>query len=209
MLFYSRWSILDAWEIIHDKQICNSLRVTSYSILLHMWGFLGYVTWALSRNNAVVHCYVSLATQQFKRRAYLQHCYARDNTHGDVSMVTGLLSTDFYWFVGSQCLEIAEYRRVCVWLRTPVGWKTELVSGNCERSTWVWKLSDCKNESLCWEITRRGPVEGVLCGTSLSVDAQRVFGEWLVVFNCSVLSFWKGNKLPSWIEPPVRYNIFN
>jgi hypothetical protein len=88
---------------------------------------------------------------------------------------------------------------VCVWLRTPVGWKTELVLGNCERSTCVWKLPDCKNESLCpknveagrvhvwrlsdcknvsscWKITRRGPVEGVLCGISLSVDA-RVFGE--------------------------------
>jgi hypothetical protein len=51
--------------------------------------------------------------------------------------------------------------------------------------------------SLCWEITRRGPVKGFLCGTSLSVDARCVFGEWLVVFNCSVLSFWNGNKLPS------------
>jgi hypothetical protein len=44
-----------------------------------------------------------------------------------------------------------------------------------ERRGWahtcVWRLSDCKNVSLCWEITRRGPVEGVLCGTSLSVDA--------------------------------------
>jgi hypothetical protein len=71
--------------------------------------------------------------------------------------------------------------------------------GNGERSTRVWKLSDCKNESLCpknveagrapvWrfpdcknvslcrEITRRGPVEGVLFGTSLSIDTRRVFG---------------------------------
>jgi hypothetical protein len=52
-------------------------------------------------------------------------------------VVTGLLSTDFYWCVGSLCLEIAERRCacVCVWLRTPFGWKTELVLGNCERST--------------------------------------------------------------------------
>jgi hypothetical protein len=63
--------------------------------------------------------------------------------------------------------------------------------------TCVWKLSDCKNGSECWKITGRGPVEGVLCGTSLSVDARRVFGEWLSVLNCSVLSFWNGNKLPS------------
>jgi hypothetical protein len=75
--------------------------------------------------------------------------------------------------------------------------------------TCVWRLSDCKNASSCWEIATRGPVEGVLRGTSLSVDARRVFGEWLVVFNCSVLSFWNGNKLPSWIENPVRYNIIN
>jgi hypothetical protein len=50
----------------------------------------------------------------------------------------------------SPCLEIARVQAcVCVWLRTPVGWKTELILGNCERSTCVWKLPDCKNESLC------------------------------------------------------------
>jgi hypothetical protein len=35
-----------------------------------------------------------------------------------------------------------------------------------ERRGWartcVWKCSDCKNMSSCWEITARGPVEGVL-----------------------------------------------
>jgi hypothetical protein len=71
---------------------------TFHLVLLRVWGFLGDVTWTLSRNNAVVHRYVSLATQQFKRRVYPQHCYARDNRHGDVSMVTGLLSSDFYGF---------------------------------------------------------------------------------------------------------------
>jgi hypothetical protein len=152
---------------------------------------------------------ISLAIQQFKRRAYPQHCYARDNRHGDVSVVTGLLSTNFYWFVVSPCLEIAECRRpTCVCLRTPFGWKTELVLRNCERNTCVWKLPDCKNVSSCWEITRRGHVEGVLCWTSLNVDARRVFGEWLIVFNCIVFTFWNGNKLPSWIEHPVRYNSF-
>jgi hypothetical protein len=42
----------------------------------------------------VVHCCVSLATRQFKRKAYQQQCGARDNNHGDVSMVTGLLSAE-------------------------------------------------------------------------------------------------------------------
>jgi hypothetical protein len=46
--------------------------------------------------------------------------------------------------------------RVCVWLRTHVGWKTELVLGNCERSTCVWKLSDCKNESSCLKNVEAG-----------------------------------------------------
>jgi hypothetical protein len=67
----------------------------------------------------------------------------------------------------------------------------------CRRPTCVWRYTDCKNVSSCWEITGRGPVEGVLCGTSLSVDARCVFGEWLIVFNCSMLTFWNGNKLPS------------
>jgi hypothetical protein len=70
-----------------------------------------------------------------------------------------------------------------------------------ERRGWartcVWRLSDCKNVSSCWEITGIGPVERFLCGTSLSVDARRVFVEWLIAFNCSVLTFWNGNKLPS------------
>jgi hypothetical protein len=98
--------------------------------------------WALSRNNAAVHCYVFLATQQFRRRAYQQHCYARNNRPRDVSMVFGILlilSVVFENRLVQTC--------VCVWLWTPFGWKTEFVSGNCERSTCVWKLSDCKNES--------------------------------------------------------------
>jgi hypothetical protein len=74
----------------------------------------------------------------------------------------------------------------------------EFVPG--ERKGWtrtcVWRLSDCKNVSSCWEIIRRSPV-GVVCGTSLSVDVRRVFGEWLSVFNCSVLAFRNGNKHPS------------
>jgi hypothetical protein len=81
-----------------------------------------------------------------------------------------------------------------------------------ERRGWartcVWRLPDYKNVSSCWEITGRGHVEGVLCGTSLSVEARRVFGEWLTVLNWSVLTFWKGNKLPYWIEPPVRYSMY-
>jgi hypothetical protein len=49
------------------------------------------VTWALSRNNGVVHSYVSLAMQQLKRRAFQQLCYVSNNRHRDVSMVFGIL----------------------------------------------------------------------------------------------------------------------
>jgi hypothetical protein len=194
-----------------------------------MWGFLGDVTWAVSRNNAVVHCYVSLATQQLKRRAYPQHCYASDNRHRDVSMVRGLLSREFYWFVVSRvwklpsvdvflCLatdycwlehwvSAGKLREKHVCLEASCLQKLEFVTGESRgrARTCVWRFTDCKNVSSCWEITRRGHVEGVSCGTSLSADARRVFGERLSVFNCSVLSFWKGNKLPSWTEHPVRY----
>jgi hypothetical protein len=148
----------------------------AYMLLLHVWGFLGNVTWALSCNNAVVHFYVSLATQQLKRRAYSQHCHARDNRHGDVSMVTGLLSTDFYWFVVSPCLEIPSVdARVC--LATDSFWVYDWVSSGklreklvcldaswlqewefvpedrrgCER-TCVWRFTDCKNASSCWRL---------------------------------------------------------
>jgi hypothetical protein len=142
-----------------------------------------------------VRSWISLATQQFKRRAYAQHCYVRDNRGGHVSMVTGLLSTDFYWFVVSPCLEIAECRCVC--LATDCCWLEDWVSIGklrekhvCVEASWlqewefvpeerrgwartcVWRFTDCRNVSSCWEITRRGPVEGVLCGTSLSVDSR-------------------------------------
>jgi hypothetical protein len=91
---------------------------------------------------------------------------------------------------------------VCVGLRTPVGWKTELVL-EIAREARVWKLLDWKNESSCWEITGRGLVEGVLCGTSQGVDARCVFGEWLIVLNCSVLGF--GGEINFHREQNPRY----
>jgi hypothetical protein len=82
--------------------------------MLHMWCFLGRVAWELSRGGAVVHCCVSLATQQFKRKAYQQHCCARDNSHGDFSMVTGSLSTWTSTDIVSRVLKSRESRRACV-----------------------------------------------------------------------------------------------
>jgi hypothetical protein len=50
-------------------------------------------------------------------------------------MVTGLMSVDFYGY--RQCVLgfIRVQTCLCVGLWTPVGWKTEFVSGNCGRST--------------------------------------------------------------------------
>jgi hypothetical protein len=73
------------------------------------------VTWALSRNNTVVHCCVTLATQQFKRKTYPQHCKARDNRHGDVCFYGhGIVVYGLLLICSQSCLEIAECRHVCV-----------------------------------------------------------------------------------------------
>jgi hypothetical protein len=69
----------------------------------------------------VVHCCVSLATHQFKRKAYQQHCCARDNSHEYVSMVTGLLSTWTSTDIVSVFLEFARVQ-TCVYLATDSFW---------------------------------------------------------------------------------------
>jgi hypothetical protein len=77
---------------------------------------------------------------------------------------------------------------MCVWLRTPFGWKAELVLGNCERSTCVWKLPDCKNESLCLKNVEAGraPVwrfpdckNVSLCLKNVEAGHTPVFGDFL------------------------------
>jgi hypothetical protein len=116
-------------------------------------------------------------------------------------MVTGLLSTDFYWFVVSPCLEIFECRRAC------------LAMDSCWLEDWV-SIGKFREKYVCLEASWLREWEFVLgdyqkrsCRRSLVWDIvecrrPRVFGEWLITFNCSVFTFWNGNKLPSWIEPP-------
>jgi hypothetical protein len=151
-MFVYFWCIVhfSTLNLVAERDMCleemKEKRNANNIIVLHVWGFLGNVTWALSRNNAW----------------YIVRCNATIQTEG---LLAALLRTwqdteMFLWsryrclqtsidFVVSSCLEIAECRRVCVWLWIPAGWKTELILGNCERSTCVWKLPDCKNESLC------------------------------------------------------------
>jgi hypothetical protein len=45
------------------------------------------------------------------------------------------------------------------------------------------------------------------CSETVHVGRVHVFEELLAVFNCSVLTSLECNKVPSWIEPRVRYNI--
>jgi hypothetical protein len=140
-------------------------------------------------------------------------------------MVTRLLSTDFYWFVVSPCLEIAECRRSCV-----SGYGLLLVGrlSSCReiaREARVFGSFLIARMCLCPKNVEAGraPVFWDFLTARMSVHVGRlpeavlwkescvghrwVFGEWLIVFNCGVLTFWKGNKFPSWIESLIRYNI--
>jgi hypothetical protein len=62
-----------------------------------------------------------------------------------VSIVTGWMSVNFYGYtVGSGDRSGTD---VCIWLRTPFGWKTDFVSGNCVREArelipWTMKTFD-------------------------------------------------------------------
>jgi hypothetical protein len=63
-----------------------------------------------------------------------QHCYTRN------SRQAFLWYSEFYWH--DRCgLEIVRVQTcLCVGLWTPFGWKIKFVSGNCERSTWVYTV---------------------------------------------------------------------
>jgi hypothetical protein len=151
-----------------------------------VWGFLGNVTWVLSRNNAVVHCYVSLETQQFKLRACQQHCCARETFlwSRDCCLRT---SIDFV-----SRLEIAECRRACVWLPTPFGWKTEFVSGKlrekhvCLEASWLQEcefMLEGRHKRSCWQ-------------NSIGVCVPRPCGS--DVYVCSK-SFWLCLTVVHWL----------
>jgi hypothetical protein len=103
---------------------------------------------ALSRNNGIIHCCVSLATQQYwtalaslaDNNVNKQHCYARSNRQAFPWLRDGCLRTS----TDIQCgLEFVRVQTLwCIWLRTPFGWKIKFVSRNCERSTWVYTVDD-------------------------------------------------------------------
>jgi hypothetical protein len=62
-----------------------------------------------------------------------------------VSMVTGWMSVNFYGYNSRSGDRSGA--DVCIWLRTPFGWKTEFVSGNCVREArefipWMMKAFD-------------------------------------------------------------------
>jgi hypothetical protein len=59
--------------------------------------------------------------------------------------------------------------------------RIRVVPGECRgwTRTCVWRFTDCKNVSSCWEITRRGPVQGVLCGTRWVKTRVYLVNGWL------------------------------
>jgi hypothetical protein len=114
--------------------------------MLHVWGSLGSVTLALLQQCTSTTLLCSLDMQQYwtalaslaDNNVNKKDCYARNNRQAfpqsqDCCLRT---STD----IGSVVWNSLECRCVCIWLRTPFGWKTKFVSGNCERSTWVYTV---------------------------------------------------------------------
>jgi hypothetical protein len=107
---------------------------------------------ALTRNNWIVqHCCVSLATQQCwtalaslpDNNVNKQHCYARNNRQAFL-WLRNLLSSNFYWY--NQCVGIRSSTDVCIWLRTPFGWRLssyrEIVREAREFIPWTMKTFD-------------------------------------------------------------------
>jgi hypothetical protein len=121
--------------------------LTLMCILLHVWGSLGSVTLALLQQCSSTTLLRSLDTQQYwtalaslaGNNVNKHHCYVCNNRQAfprsqDCCLWT---STDIGVFWNS-----LECRRVCIWLRTPFGWKTEFVSGKSERSMWLYTVDD-------------------------------------------------------------------
>jgi hypothetical protein len=98
------------------SEYCNQAKCLPNYILLHVWGFLAEVTWALSRNNAVVHCYLSLATQQYWA---LLASLSSNNvissivTHTTIDTETLLWYSEFYWH-HQYVWKSLKSRRACV-----------------------------------------------------------------------------------------------
>jgi hypothetical protein len=121
--------------------------VTSFAgyaiIMLHVWGSLGSVTLALLQQCTSTTLLRSLATQQYwAALASLSSNNVINSivTHATIDTETLLWYSEFYWHHQSG-FEIARVKTcVCIWLRTPFGWKIKFVSGNCDRSTWVYTV---------------------------------------------------------------------
>jgi hypothetical protein len=122
-------------------------------ILLHVWGSLGSVTLALLQQCTSTTLLHSLDMQQYwtalaslaDNNVNKQHYYAHNNRQAfprsqDCCFWT---STDIF----GVCWNSLECRHVCIWLRTPFGWKTEFISGKGERSTWLYTM-DNENSRL-------------------------------------------------------------
>jgi hypothetical protein len=118
------------------------------------------------------------------------------------------LATDSFWLEDWVSIGKLREKHMCL----EASWLQEWEFVPEERRGWVrtcvWRFTDCKNVSSCWEITGRDPVEGFLWGTSLSVDVRLVFGEWLTGFHCSVLK-WKWTFFVNRTPVTLQYLLKN
>jgi hypothetical protein len=180
----------------------------------------------LSRNNGIVQLLQSLDTQQYwtalaslaDNNVNKQHCYAHNNRQAFPRSQDCCLRTSKDIF--SVCWNSLECRRVCIWLRTPFGWKTKFVSGNCERSTWVYTVdgqdirsSGLLNGRLMMDYT---PSAIVVCKwtNSPTMDCPDVCLEafWLqewewVLEGCHKRSCWK-NSIGVSVPRPYRSDVY-
>jgi hypothetical protein len=178
-----------------------------------MLGFHGSVTSAPSRNNGIVqHCCVSLATQQYwmalesvaDNNVNKQHCYTRNNIQAFPWLWDGCLRTSMDIQCGLEFTRVQTW--LCVGLWTPFSWKTKFVSGNCERSTWVYTVdsediwsSGLVNGRLIMDM-RQGAVVVCKWTDNLTMDCPDVCLEafWLqewewVLEDCHKRSCWKNS----------------
>jgi hypothetical protein len=136
-----------------------------------------------------------------------QHCYARNNRQAFL-WLRDSLSSESDWFVEQCMLEFTRVR-MCIWLWTPFGWKIKFVSGNCERSTWVYTADGEDIQSSGLEQASDGLYAEVLLWCASGPIARR----WIVptcvwkLFDCKNRSeCWK-NSIGVSVPRPCGLNV--
>jgi hypothetical protein len=109
-------------------------------IMLHVWGSLGSITLALLQQ------WDRTTLLRFLRYATILGGLASLSSNNVISSIVTHATKDtetllwFFNFYRYNSVCVSTRVQTCIWLRTPLGWKIKFVSGNCERSTWVYTV---------------------------------------------------------------------